>query len=315
MSTKNVDLQLRLKTNAGQFTLATLNGNDTVGKLKSEILAKTQLNVDDCKLLIGFPPEEIFLVDNDQLLHEIIKNKRETLTIEASKSNGGSSSNGNIVSQAPQPKPKREPLAPVTKQMKRIVVPANNSCLFVSVNYCMTGTLQEKCPQMRNLIAKTVQNDPTTYNDAFLEKSNSEYCKWICDEDHWGGGIELSILSSYYNVEIVAVDTQNTRLNRFGEDKNYPYRIFLIFDGIHYDALVLESSDPSREPTQTMFPSDQLEVFDLVLALAKEAKAKHQYTDLKRMQLKCNKCKLGFSQEDAREHASKTGHVDFSEFH
>ena len=146
----------------------------------------------------------------------------------------------------------------------------------------------------------------------FLGKPNSEYCTWIRNEDHWGGGIELSILSNYYGVEIVAVDTQNLRLNRFGEDKAYPYRIFLIFDGIHYDPLLCECPDINN-PTQTKFASTDDEVVEMALEYARVAKEKHQFTDLKRMSLKCSKCNQMFPPDEARAHAQATGHVDFSE--
>lgn len=195
--------------------------------------------------------------------------------------------------------------------MKRIEVPANNSCLFVSVYYCITGQLKPKCPELRKFIAQTVQNDPITYNEGFLEKSNQDYCIWIQNEDHWGGGIELSILSKYYQVEIVAVDTQNIRLNRFGEDKCYPNRIFLIFDGIHYDPLVMESSNSNK--FQSIFSSNDMTVIEKALEFARIAKSNHLYTDLKKMTLKCNQCNNSFTQDGARSHASQSGHIDFSE--
>lgn len=50
----------------------------------------------------------------------------------------------------------------------------------------------------------------------------------------------LQILSGHYEIEMDVVDTVNAIINRFGEDKNYSQRIFLIFDGIHYDPLYLE---------------------------------------------------------------------------
>ena len=46
------------------------------------------------------------------------------------------------------------------------------------------------------MIAGVVAGDPSTYTEAFLEKTNEEYCAWILDKQHWGGGIELSILST-----------------------------------------------------------------------------------------------------------------------
>lgn len=88
----------------------------------------------------------------------------------------------------------------------------------------------------------------------YLGKPNREYCTWILNEEHWGGAIELAILSKHFKTEMVAVDTQNERLNRFGEDENYGQRILLIYDGIHYDPLLLEYSDGSG--IRTTFSTD-----------------------------------------------------------
>jgi len=45
----------------------------------------------------------------------------------------------------------------------------------------------------------------------------------------------------YYGIEIAVIDTVNGIVNRFGEDQNYGARVLLIFDGIHYDPIYLES--------------------------------------------------------------------------
>lgn len=52
-------------------------------------------------------------------------------------------------------------------------------------------------------------------------------------------------MSGFYGIEMDVVDTINAIINRFGEDKNYSQRIFLIFDGVHYDPLYLELSEVS----------------------------------------------------------------------
>lgn len=94
---------------------------------------------------------------------------------------------------------------------------------------------------MRKIIAECVAADPELYNEAILGKPNKDYCSWILKSDSWGGAIELSVLSHFYAIEIAVVDTINAVINRFGEDKEYPMRVFLIFDGIHYDPLYKES--------------------------------------------------------------------------
>ncbi|OTF75177.1 ubiquitin thioesterase OTU1-like protein [Euroglyphus maynei] len=305
-------IMIRFNCN-GQFTIDTLLASSTVGELKSIIWSVTEIHPDNCKLMIGYPPKEIFLVDDEQLIKEIIPNRRETLIMDEQSSSSNNCENFKPSAAAKNVQPfNSSDETRLIRRMERIEVPANNSCLFVSVHFCLTGEIQEKCPRLRNLIAETVRSDPITYNEGFLGKSNNDYQNWIRNEDHWGGGIELSILSSYYEIEIVAVDTQNERFNRFGEDKNYARRIFLIFDGIHYDPLVVHSNDMDN-PIQTNFSSNDFEVIEMALDVARKAKAKHQYTDLNQMYLKCNQCNRLFDQNQARKHASSTGHINFSE--
>lgn len=93
---------------------------------------------------------------------------------------------------------------------------------------------------MRSLVASAVEQDPDEFSEAILGMPNVEYCKWIMEPDAWGGAIELSILSKYYGIEIAVVDSINAIINRFGEDHHYPLRVFLMFDGIHFDPLYLE---------------------------------------------------------------------------
>lgn len=199
--------------------------------------------------------------------------------------------------------------------MMRQTVPSDNSCLFTSVNYCMTGGQMDHriAPQLRKLIAECVQKDPQTYNSAFLGQENADYCRWILNPDHWGGAIELSILSQYYGIEIVAVDTINLRLNKFGEDKDYDQRIFLIYDGIHYDPLKYEPAD-GRSPISTVFPTSETRLLADALQVAKEAKQSKQYTDVQNFTLKCLVCGTKLTgQSQAQAHAKQTGHVKFDE--
>jgi ubiquitin thioesterase OTU1 len=99
--------------------------------------------------------------------------------------------------------------------------------------------------EMRRLIARSIAEDVDTYSEAMLGRPNEEYQSWILKNESWGGGIELSILSKFYNIEIDVVDIQSSSISRFGEDRNYPTRIFLLYDGIHYDSLYMEIYDVS----------------------------------------------------------------------
>jgi hypothetical protein len=55
-------------------------------------------------------------------------------------------------------------------------------------------------------------------------------------DDSWGGGIELSILTQEYEVEICVINTEaGGRIDYFGEDKHFPHRVFLFYNNLHYD--------------------------------------------------------------------------------
>jgi ubiquitin thioesterase OTU1 len=45
------------------------------------------------------------------------------------------------------------------------------------------------------MIADAVRSDPFQYSEAVLGKEPGQYAEWIQERKHWGGAIELSILS------------------------------------------------------------------------------------------------------------------------
>ncbi|KAL1132747.1 hypothetical protein AAG570_010699 [Ranatra chinensis] len=196
----------------------------------------------------------------------------------------------------------------------RKVVPADNSCLFTSVGFVLGGKIDTSCGNyMRQIIADQVSKDDENYSEAILGKPNKEYCKWILKPESWGGAIELAVLSHFYGIEIAVVDTMNTVINRFGEDKNYEYRVFLIFDGIHYDPLYRETLE-ADDTIQTLFLSSNEKVLQEAEELAQEAKSSKQYTDVNNFTLKCLVChELLTGQHQAQTHAQTTGHMNFGE--
>ena len=196
---------------------------------------------------------------------------------------------------------------------------------------------------MREIIANAVASDPEEYSEAFLGQPNPEYCKWILKPESWGGAIELSILSKFYGLEIAVIDSINAIINRFGEDQHYPQRVFLIFDGIHYDPLYLEPLDVSKifyiflkydiksniifffllhffysysqgSSIQTIFPTEDEKILFEAAELAKEVKSSRQFTDIQKFMLICNDCKIRLNGHmEARQHAKETGHMNFGE--
>lgn len=47
------------------------------------------------------------------------------------------------------------------------------------------------CCYFLKVIAATVASDPEKYSEAFLGKTNEEYCAWILNPEKWGGDFQL----------------------------------------------------------------------------------------------------------------------------
>ncbi|XP_049770744.1 ubiquitin thioesterase OTU1 isoform X2 [Schistocerca cancellata] len=243
-------LVLKLKTKSGQNVVEGLTAASTVRDLKTKLCSLTNIGEMNLHVLSGYPPKALDLSDNEANLRNV----------------GISSGDVLIVENKPGAKPKvisRNDVIPATRLdndrvrphvtdaisdfpgvLMRKIVPADNSCLFTSIGFVLGGKVDPTCASyMRQIIAEEVINDGDSYSEAILGKPPRAYCDWILRPDSWGGAIELSVLSHFYGIEIAVVDTLNAIVNRFGEDRHYPQRVFLVFDGIHYDPLYMEQGD------------------------------------------------------------------------
>ncbi|XP_002093769.3 ubiquitin thioesterase OTU1 [Drosophila yakuba] len=345
---------VKLKSKKGQFIVNDLNEHTTLGELKTKIVQATDIQAPQLHVLVGYPPKPLDLSQQQEQrdLKAVGINSGETLIVEekaiapatalatAAPVPGGSSMEddealarrlqaeeeaqllqetaGGPVAQAPE---FQLPVAPTESGpngdfngiLLKKVVPADNSCLFTSIRFVLNGKVDnEGSEMMRHIIAQEVAADPQSYNDAVLGKSNAEYCAWIQKADSWGGAIEVSILSNYYGIEIDVVDIQNAIINRFGEDKNFGLRVFLLFDGIHYDPLYMETS--SSAAPATIFPVEEVGVYQQAEQLANEAQSSRQYTNVDKFTLRCMQCDVRLvGQVQAQEHAKQTGHKSFGE--
>uniref|UniRef100_A0A060T623 Ubiquitin thioesterase OTU n=1 Tax=Blastobotrys adeninivorans TaxID=409370 RepID=A0A060T623_BLAAD len=189
------------------------------------------------------------------------------------------------------------------------VMEDDNSCLFASIAYAITGTVNNMF-EMRTAVAEGIRNDPVEYNDAILGRPRDEYVQWILRESSWGGAIELNILSKTFGVTIQCMDVATGTVHTFnpGMD-NF---IAVMYSGIHYDAVVLEGGSE----TQTVFEGDEtgFAVMEALNALQEKLKQKHYYTDTASFQVKCNDCgTILTGEKKATEHAKATGHTNFGE--
>lgn len=302
-------LQLRCKTKTGQHLLSGLNLDSKIGQLKDKITEVTKIPRGALIVRQGYPPKVIDISEEDGPLSSLPFRSGDTLIVE-----GDRKLQEELQQQRMDNVIQKQSINSKGILMRK-VVPADNSCLFTSINALMNkGVVDLSCSKaMREIIAGVVMSDPINFSEAFLGKTNNAYCHWIMNPDSWGGAIEISILSQYFNVEIAVVDTQSCRIDRFGEDKFYKERIFVIYDGIHYDPLIMEPLDPSL-PVQTIFPTSDASVLGQAMEIASEAKASRQFTDMANFSIRCLVCqKLLLGQSEAQAHAKTTGHINFGE--
>lgn len=311
-------LVVRVKSAGGQFRLDTLGGASTVEELQGCLFSLTGVAPGAMRLLLAdCPPRPLDCSDPQRRLDALPLRSGDTLIVEESRGNPAA------------PTKREEPGAPeephwgggnrgelaVPGVLVRRPVPADNSCLFTSVYLALSGGDYDAGAgaALRQVIADCVAADRETYSEAFLGRPNREYCTWILNEEHWGGAIELMVLSRHYRVEMVAVDAQSGRLHRFGSGEGCDQRLLLLYDGIHYDPLVLEPLEPGR-PVRTLFSAHEDALLALALELAQEARAARQFTDVRNFTLRCLACDRGLvGQEAARQHAAQTGHLGYGE--
>ncbi|KAI4460344.1 hiv-induced protein-7-like protease [Holotrichia oblita] len=228
---------LKVKTKVGPVVVDNLTSESTIKDLKILLSNISNIPVHNLHVLSGFPPKTLDLSRDNLTLNASGIVSGETLILEE-KSNVDRQADRNVGVKYTDTIQTQTNDAQFAQQVSlsqgilmKHVVPPDNSCLFTSIHYVLNG------------------------------KSTEEYCRWIQDDTSWGGAIELSILANYYGVEIAVADTINAIINRFGEDQNFSHRVFLLFDGIHYDPLYLEPFEVGNN-IKTIFPSEDLSLLN-----------------------------------------------------
>eukprot|EP01017_Pseudomicrothorax_dubius_P003617 TRINITY_DN10555_c0_g1_i5.p1 TRINITY_DN10555_c0_g1~~TRINITY_DN10555_c0_g1_i5.p1 ORF type:complete len:281 (+),score=62.80 TRINITY_DN10555_c0_g1_i5:141-983(+) len=214
---------------------------------------------------------------------------------------------------ASKPKETTTNTAPKTgPRMIRRIIAADNSCLFNSITYALENRDRTRASELRALVAALLLSDAEKYRAFLTDKTLEEYCQWIQRDSSWGGDIELTALSEYYGVEMVAIDVITASPSFFGGGER---RIYLLYDGIHYDILARNVSEEADERTdETVFSPTDKKALDEAIELAKDLKAKRQYTDVSKFSIQCMVCGSCFVGEaQAVEHGKATGHMNFTE--
>ncbi len=104
------------------------------------------------------------------------------------------------------------------------------------------------------------------------------------------------------------MDIKTNHTYIYGEGKGYGGTIYLLYDGIHYDALETSSGDKVLTPGNGRIQG-------MVVALAEELRKQRLFTDTGSFTLRCMVCSQGIvGNEEAQVHAKKTGHFNFAEY-
>lgn len=294
-------LTLRVRHSAGSCSL-TVPNSISLDALTREVCDKTGVHA--TQLLCGFPP--VPLTETTSLRNG------DTITITAAQTERAGQAQPH--STLP-PQPPQTAALPSGDVLLRRTIADDNSCLFNAVGYCLQHS-RELAPRLRQLVADVVKTDTLTWSDSVLGKASAEYQRWICLTTSWGGAIELAILSEHFGVAIHAADIQTCRVDRYGEDRGHEERILLMYDGLHYDAIVQSPSADSPEEFDTsIFPNGRTEVDAALEALVKGHHKAHAYTDTATFTLRCLVCREGLKgQAEAVAHAQRTGHQSYGEY-
>jgi ubiquitin thioesterase OTU1 len=173
-----------------------------------------------------------------------------------------------------------------TRRITRYIIDADNSCMFNALGYLIKKDKSKTGSLYREIIADTIRSDDT-YSADILGQPIEDYAKWILNPDKWGGEIEMSILANHLHIEIAAIDIETGHLYIYGEGMKFNSRVYLLYDGIHYDAIISEKTSEDNQPDEkddiTIFYSSDTLVVKQVEILASELRKKKQFVNMVRM--------------------------------
>lgn len=309
MTTKRV----RIRHSTGGSTIEVKPGSTTYGVVARSIESSVPSLTASLQLWkVGYPPrpaspreqDAAFPHDRIDMIHVSLVAPGEIPTVQFL----------NDGSQIEEPPPVTDDADGI---MIRRVIDADNSCLFNSIGYLLLEKSVEDAPKLRQMVAQAVREDPLTFTNAFLGQDPQDYIKFITDPKAWGGQIELLIFSRLYQTEIAACDIIRNRVDIYGTDESFNRRIFVIYDGIHYDALAMtcHNNTSNQDADVTLFSPKNDAVLDKAKAICDEQHRKKAFVDTSNFTLRCLVCQKGLTgANQAQQHAQETGHSNFAEF-
>ncbi|KAF2666979.1 OTU-domain-containing protein [Microthyrium microscopicum] len=195
------------------------------------------------------------------------------------------------------------------------VMPDDNSCLFRALSTVLLGPSLDGMTELRSIVAQVIASDPETYSEAVLQRAPDKYAEWIQRPESWGGYVDIKCIAEYLGTEVVGVDVKSGLITRYGEGA--AMRAFVVYSGIHYDALAFVPDGCTAEETEfdtKQFPVDDEAYLEAAKGIAGMLKERNYFTDTAGMSIRCGVCGwTGNGEKAATKHAESTGHMDFQE--
>ena len=235
-------LRLRVRDPSGCSHTVSLQQHATLGQLRAAIQQLTAVQPATQQLLIGFPPQPLQSISDEQLLTACGVHTGDTLTVALSHTGPATSGGGG----GPTGRGGSSSLTPVAVSLpppSPLCVAAmadDNSCLFHAISYCVSGrssdglwgSVRVEASEMRQLVAASIlslaaDSDPSarlpstssasassSAVSAYIASlpSVSSYAASIERSDVWGGALECAVLSDAFGCRIHAVDVENGTL-------------------------------------------------------------------------------------------------------
>ncbi|WBW71796.1 ubiquitin-specific cysteine protease, OTU family, Otu1 [Schizosaccharomyces osmophilus] len=324
------NLRLRLKY-MDKSSVATIPNDASVQSFLETAAATFSLAPDSISIKLGFPPKDLPLNDMGSPISSLISSGQQILVVKSPSATKNqvtpapsipqavskpteSSSNAstmpstrNSTSGSQDPPYVNTPLG----DMALRVMPDDNSCLFRALSKPLGFSPYD----LREVVASTILSNPELYSTAVLGKPPIEYAAWIRKESSWGGYIELSVLSSHFDLEICSVDVQTGRVDSYNPQPATGQRTFIVYSGIHYDLAALASVLWDTDADIVLFDASDDTTLPYIQQLSSYLKNMHYYTDTASFTIRCNTCGAGLvGEKDASAHAMTTGHVQFGEY-
>ena len=284
--------------------------NDTLFKLKKHIISNlSSFDIktieSNLRILYGFPTQTINNSEYDNLsLLDLSIFDKDSISIELINSISTEKEGKNKINDHIN---KHDDKIDYSKySIKKKDIPADNSCLFNAINFAVNQNINSP-DVIRGIITSEIKSNPAQYTSAILGKDPEDYCKWILNKETWGGGIELAILSKYFQIQIGVVDIQFITIEYFG---HFDKCIYLLYNNVHYDVFYKEENGKITGVFDSNDQKVKNEIMDICLDLQKHA----IYVDSTLFSIECMQCGLFMhGQNDVIEHTKKTGHINFKE--